>query len=168
MIPINYPEPRFKNGTTRRSAVHVFDALRKKWLRLTEEEWVRQNFVHYLIAEMQYPTALIALEKGIGTEWAEKTLRRAGVRQRASAVDAGGMQSAAGGVGAKRCWNRCCATTSQSRFRISLLRMAQLPSAGKGTWGFEKHGSAAGVAAEQQIKNPPYGAGFTINLLEEV
>ena len=39
--------------------------MRKKWLLLTEEEWVRQNFVQFLLAEMQYPITLIALEKMI-------------------------------------------------------------------------------------------------------
>ena len=64
MIPVEYPEPRFRmkeeGGRT-----YLFDAIRKIWVLLTEEEWVRQNFVHYLIGEMQYPTALIALEKGL-------------------------------------------------------------------------------------------------------
>lgn len=41
----------------------VFDSIRKKWLVLTEEEWVRQNLVRYLVAERQYPQAMIALEK---------------------------------------------------------------------------------------------------------
>jgi hypothetical protein len=35
------------------------------WLLLTEEEWVRQNFVHYLVQELNYPSTLIALEKEI-------------------------------------------------------------------------------------------------------
>jgi hypothetical protein len=64
MIAINFPEPRFKIEQ-RNGQPYFFDALRKKWLRLTEEEWVRQNFVNYLVAEMQYPAALIALEKGL-------------------------------------------------------------------------------------------------------
>ena len=43
----------------------MFDAIRKVWLLLTEEEWVRQNFVAYLVKELQYPETLIALEKEI-------------------------------------------------------------------------------------------------------
>lgn len=43
----------------------IFDSIRKSWLVLTEEEWVRQNFVHYLISVLQYPPSLIALEKEI-------------------------------------------------------------------------------------------------------
>jgi len=43
----------------------LFDPLRKKWLLLTPEEWVRQNFVQYLVREKKYPSTLIALEKEI-------------------------------------------------------------------------------------------------------
>ncbi|MGZ5191191.1 MAG: type I restriction enzyme HsdR N-terminal domain-containing protein, partial [Flavisolibacter sp.] len=43
----------------------VFDSIRKVWLLLTEEEWVRQNFLNYLISGLNYPSGLIALEKEI-------------------------------------------------------------------------------------------------------
>jgi len=43
----------------------IFDSIRKKYLVLTPEEWVRQNFVHYLIQEKEYPASLIAIEKGL-------------------------------------------------------------------------------------------------------
>lgn len=45
--------------------VLIFDVLRKKYLVLTPEEWVRQHFVHYLITEMKYPRSLIKLEGGL-------------------------------------------------------------------------------------------------------
>ena len=64
MISINYPEPDFKIKTEGNSEL-IFDAVRKKWLLLTPEEWVRQNFVQYLVQVMKYPSALIALEKKI-------------------------------------------------------------------------------------------------------
>jgi hypothetical protein len=41
----------------------IFDEIRKKYVVLTPEEWVRQNFVRYLISEKFYPAALISLEK---------------------------------------------------------------------------------------------------------
>jgi hypothetical protein len=44
---------------------YIFDAIRKVWLLLTEEEWVRQNFVHYLISQLNYPSTVIAIEKEI-------------------------------------------------------------------------------------------------------
>lgn len=40
----------------------IFDQLRKKWVKLTPEEWVRQNFVQYLIREGKYPQGLIGIE----------------------------------------------------------------------------------------------------------
>ena len=43
----------------------IFDDIRKKYLRLTPEEWVRQNFVKYLIDEKKYPPSLIVIEKGL-------------------------------------------------------------------------------------------------------
>ena len=44
---------------------YIFDAIRKSWLLLTEEEWVRQNFVAYLIRSLEYPQTMVALEKGL-------------------------------------------------------------------------------------------------------
>ena len=43
----------------------LFDPLRKKWIVLTPEEWVRQNFIQILLQVQQYPATLIALEKEI-------------------------------------------------------------------------------------------------------
>lgn len=43
---------------------YIFDVVRKKWVRLTPEEWVRQNMLQYLL-QQQYPAALIAVEKEI-------------------------------------------------------------------------------------------------------
>ena len=43
----------------------IFDPLRKRWLVLTPEEWVRQNLLQWLVQVQQIPAALIALEKMI-------------------------------------------------------------------------------------------------------
>ncbi|MCE2616539.1 MAG: type I restriction enzyme HsdR N-terminal domain-containing protein [Phocaeicola sp.] len=40
----------------------VFDVLRKKYVTLTPEEWVRQNFIHYLLEHKNYPKGLLANE----------------------------------------------------------------------------------------------------------
>ena len=40
----------------------IFDALRRRYVPLTPEEWVRQNFVHFLITEKHYPRSLMANE----------------------------------------------------------------------------------------------------------
>src|SRR5690606_11621802 len=44
---------------------HVFDELRKKFVCLTPEEWVRQHFVHLLVKFYKYPKSLIKLEGGL-------------------------------------------------------------------------------------------------------
>ena len=64
MLTINYPEQRFQIKQETGKDM-IFDLLRKKWLLLTPEEWVRQNFVQYLIQVKKYPATLIALEKMI-------------------------------------------------------------------------------------------------------
>jgi hypothetical protein len=40
----------------------IFDAIRRRYVALTPEEWVRQHFVHYLIAQKGYPQGLLANE----------------------------------------------------------------------------------------------------------
>jgi hypothetical protein len=40
----------------------ILDPIRKKYVKLTEEEWVRQNFIQYLIREGKYPAGLIGVE----------------------------------------------------------------------------------------------------------
>ncbi len=45
----------------------IKDIVRNKWLQLTPEEWVRQNFIQYLIQDLGYPKTLIAVEKQITT-----------------------------------------------------------------------------------------------------
>ena len=64
MLVINYPEPgfRLKKENDRE---WLFDPIRKKWLVLTPEEWVRQNFLQYLLQQKNYPSSLIAVEKEI-------------------------------------------------------------------------------------------------------
>lgn len=51
---------REQNGKT-----EIWDNLRKRWICLTPEEWVRQYFIQYIIDVKKYPAALIAIEKEI-------------------------------------------------------------------------------------------------------
>jgi len=44
---------------------YIFDNIRKKNVRLTPEEWVRQNFIKYLVEEKKYPQGLIGIEQKI-------------------------------------------------------------------------------------------------------
>ncbi len=64
MVIVNYPEPAFRIKKEE-GKEFIFDQLRKKWLLLTPEEWVRQNFVQYLLQVKKYPASLIAIEKEI-------------------------------------------------------------------------------------------------------
>lgn len=43
----------------------IFDETRKKFVSLSPEEWVRQNFVRWLIEEKKYPASLIAVEMAL-------------------------------------------------------------------------------------------------------
>jgi hypothetical protein len=71
MIKLNLPvfEFRIKDTGKRKS---IFDEIRKKYVALTPEEWVRQNFVKYLIQHKNYPTGLISLEMAISINKNEK------------------------------------------------------------------------------------------------
>ncbi|HCC69678.1 MAG TPA: restriction endonuclease subunit R [Bacteroidales bacterium] len=51
---------RFKSGEDGKAL--IFDEIRKKYVVLTPEEWVRQHFVNYLVREKSYPIALLAVE----------------------------------------------------------------------------------------------------------
>jgi hypothetical protein len=64
MIKIEYPpyQPKIKEENGRE---FIFDEFRKRWVVLTPEEWVRQNFLQYLTQIKKYPASLIAIEKEI-------------------------------------------------------------------------------------------------------
>ena len=51
----------------------IFDFLRRKYVALTPEEWVRQHFVHFLVEHKGYPQALLANE--VELKVGEKKLR---------------------------------------------------------------------------------------------
>ncbi|GAA4436677.1 type I restriction enzyme HsdR N-terminal domain-containing protein [Pontibacter saemangeumensis] len=42
----------------------IFDIIRRKYVVLTPEEWVRQHVVHYLINTLAYPKSLLSVERG--------------------------------------------------------------------------------------------------------
>ncbi|MNF50288.1 type I restriction enzyme HsdR N-terminal domain-containing protein [Flavobacterium maritimum] len=65
---------RFKNSENK---VSIFDEIRKKFIILTPEEWVRQHVVQFLLAEKKYPKSLINVEK---------VLKVNGLRKRYDAV----------------------------------------------------------------------------------
>jgi hypothetical protein len=64
MINIQFPSHLFKIKSENGKEI-IFDECRKQWVLLTPEEWVRQNFLQYLIQERLYPASLIAVEREV-------------------------------------------------------------------------------------------------------
>lgn len=63
MTKLALPEVEFQIQI-KENKTFIFDVIRKKYIILTPEEWVRQHFVHYLISN-QYPKSLINVESGL-------------------------------------------------------------------------------------------------------
>ena len=64
MLQLDFPNYTFKiknNG----NGDYIFDEIRKKYIKLTKEEWVRQNCVKFLINEKNFSPVLINIEKTI-------------------------------------------------------------------------------------------------------
>ena len=72
MVQLNLPpyQIRVKETGGRKQ---VFDILRRKYVALTPEEWVRQHFIHYLIEHKNYPASLLANE--VPLQIGEKRMR---------------------------------------------------------------------------------------------
>ncbi len=64
MIKIEFPKEQPKVRQSE-NAKEIFDPVRKKWLVLTPEEWVRQNIIQFLLFKKKYPPPLISIEKEI-------------------------------------------------------------------------------------------------------
>jgi hypothetical protein len=64
MNKLNLPPYPFRIRTSGQSK-EIFDSLRKKFVLLTPEEWVRQHFIKYLQDELHYPAGLISIERGL-------------------------------------------------------------------------------------------------------
>ena len=62
MQKLNFPTYsfRFKNSENK---VSIFDEIRKKFILLTPEEWVRQHVIHFLLQDKNYPKSYINVEK---------------------------------------------------------------------------------------------------------
>jgi hypothetical protein len=63
MIRLNFPEYSFRTRTTK-DKTEIYDPVRRKYVVLTPEEWVRQNTIRYLIEEKRMPLSLMAIEAG--------------------------------------------------------------------------------------------------------
>ena len=62
LAKLNLPEYPLKLKTEN-GIKKIFDPIRKKWLQLTPEEWVRQSFLMYMHEEKKYPLSLTETEK---------------------------------------------------------------------------------------------------------
>ena len=58
---LNLPQYSFKI-TGKEGREMILDRVRRKYVKLTEEEWVRQNFIQYLVNEGKYPAGLLGVE----------------------------------------------------------------------------------------------------------
>ena len=64
MTTLNLPPYEYKLKQEEEK-IFIFDALRRKYLVLTPEEWVRQHFIQYIINYLHYPKSLIKVEGGL-------------------------------------------------------------------------------------------------------
>lgn len=65
MKPLNLPPFAIRISQGAGNTHRVFDPLRKRWIKLTPEEWVRQHFTNFLIHHKHYPATLLANEVGL-------------------------------------------------------------------------------------------------------
>ncbi|HTF03568.1 MAG TPA: type I restriction enzyme HsdR N-terminal domain-containing protein [Bacteroidia bacterium] len=64
MSQLNFPAYEFRIQP-KGAGKEIFDDVRKRWVMLTPEEWVRQHVVQWLRTEKSYPASLMAIEKVI-------------------------------------------------------------------------------------------------------
>ena len=64
-MQLNLPAYEVKIRENEGKGNDIFDTFRKKYVRLTPEEWVRQHFLHFLCNEKHYPASLISVEKSL-------------------------------------------------------------------------------------------------------
>jgi hypothetical protein len=63
-LNITLKYPLFKAKIKKqKNQTYIFDEIRKKWLVLSPEEWVRQHLINYLINHKNYPVNFISIEK---------------------------------------------------------------------------------------------------------
>jgi hypothetical protein len=63
-MQLNFPEYKFHLQKSDRKTM-IFDIVRKKFVALTPEEWVRQHVLHFLVGEKKVPATLIGVESAI-------------------------------------------------------------------------------------------------------
>lgn len=64
MQKLNFPDYKFRFKSKENKAL-IFDEIRKKFIVLNPEEWVRQHCIKFLVDEKKYPMSLINVEKSL-------------------------------------------------------------------------------------------------------
>jgi type I site-specific restriction-modification system R (restriction) subunit len=65
MQDLNLPKFNFQIRKNAGGKLEIFDSIRRKYIVLTPEEWVRQNFVKYLVDYKNFPASLMSVEKAL-------------------------------------------------------------------------------------------------------
>ncbi|MCX6305330.1 MAG: type I restriction enzyme HsdR N-terminal domain-containing protein [Bacteroidetes bacterium] len=65
MEKLNLPAIASRIRTGKNGKQEIFDEIRKKFVRLTPEEWVRQHFLHMMVNQLGYPASLIVVEAAL-------------------------------------------------------------------------------------------------------
>ncbi|MBI35131.1 MAG: restriction endonuclease subunit R [Flavobacteriales bacterium] len=73
---LNLPIYSFRYKKSSSNQPLIFDQVRKKWLILTPEEWVRQNIITHLIKALNYPESVFKIETGL---YVNSNMRRSDV-----------------------------------------------------------------------------------------
>lgn len=63
-MQLNLPEYNFRISKQEGKQL-IFDEIRRRWVKLTPEEWVRQHVIRYLKEEKSYPGTLMAVEHAL-------------------------------------------------------------------------------------------------------
>lgn len=63
LTQLNFPNYKFRVRKFGNNKHQIFDKVRKKFVVLTPEEWVRQNLVEFMVVEKYFPLSLLAIEK---------------------------------------------------------------------------------------------------------
>jgi hypothetical protein len=69
---LNFPDYEFRFKKSDKGGLMIFDCIRKKFVELSPEEWVRQNLISYLIYQKHYPASLFSVETGLSLNKTQK------------------------------------------------------------------------------------------------
>jgi hypothetical protein len=65
MEKLNLPVINARTRLGKNGKEEIFDVIRRKFVRLTPEEWVRQHFLHFMVIQLGFPASLIVVEAAL-------------------------------------------------------------------------------------------------------